>query len=317
MKFTLATTALLALASSSAAFAPSQSRSQQQRSYATTTTSTNTQLRATVVTGIQGKAASSREEDLMLTLQVIMDHADRSATVSKEQYVQQVEESLKAPSSASEASTEKVDISVPYDAAARLAFEASDKSTTFEEFEVQYLAQAVALVKSKQPQQKAVAMDNVDISVPYDATAKLAYEKSDKSLSFEQFKPKFLAEAVELVKSKQQPPPKPAAAKQQQQETSTAAAKDVVVDISIPYDAAAQLAYEQTDKSMPFANYKTQYLAEAVALVKSKQPVDLSIPYDAAAKLAYNASDRSMPFPEFEQKFKAEAVADVIAKQKK
>lgn len=249
MKFSVAAASLLTFAtwsSTTTAFAPSSSAT----TNAAANTNTNTQLHA-VVTGIKGKPAASREEDLMLTLQVIMDHELRSTTVSKEQYVQQVEEAKKKePETAAAA----IDVSVPYDAAARLAYEASDKSVTFEEFEVKYLADAVALVKSKQQQKPTV-----DLS------------------------------------SKQQNP---------------------TVDLSIPYDAAAKLAYEQSDKSMPFDEFKPKYLAEAVELVKSKQPVDLSIPYDAAARLAYNASDRSMPFSEFEKKYKADAVADVIAKKK-
>jgi hypothetical protein len=227
MKFCTDAAILLAVVSSTTtAFVPSQ-----QAKYNTV----QTQLHA-IVTGIKGKPAASREEDLMLTLRVIMDHELRSTTVSKEQYVQQVEEAKRE----AETPSEIIDVSVPYDAAARLAYEASDKALTFEEFEVKYLAEAVELVKSKQP-----------------------------------------------------------------------------VDVSIPYDAAAKLAYEQSDKSMAFAEFKTKYLADAVALVKSKQPIDVSVPYDAAARLAYNASDRSAPFTEFEKKYKADAIAEVIAKKNK
>lgn len=50
-----------------------------------------------------------------------------------------------------------------------------------------------------------------------------------------------------------QPPPKP------------------VVDLTIPYDAAARLAYESSDKSIPYYLFKTQYEAKAVAEVIAKQ----------------------------------------------
>ena len=43
------------------------------------------------------------------------------------------------------------------------------------------------------------------------------------------------------------------------------------VDISIPYDAAAKLAYEAGDKSMSFADFKPTYVADAIALVVSKK----------------------------------------------
>jgi len=42
-------------------------------------------------------------------------------------------------------------------------------------------------------------------------------------------------------------------------------------DVSIPYDAAAKNAYEASDKSMDYADFKAKYEADAVELVKSKQ----------------------------------------------
>eukprot|EP00522_Entomoneis_paludosa_P014719 CAMPEP_0172447942 /NCGR_PEP_ID=MMETSP1065-20121228/7078_1 /TAXON_ID=265537 /ORGANISM="Amphiprora paludosa, Strain CCMP125" /LENGTH=156 /DNA_ID=CAMNT_0013199315 /DNA_START=124 /DNA_END=594 /DNA_ORIENTATION=- len=86
-------------------------------------------------------------------------------------------------------------------------------------------------------------------------------------------------------------------------------------DISVPYDAAARLAYEESGKKMRFGAFKKQYLAEAVELVKSKQPIDVSIPYDAAAKLAFESSDKTMGYPEFKEKYEKEAVELVKSKQ--
>ncbi len=43
------------------------------------------------------------------------------------------------------------------------------------------------------------------------------------------------------------------------------------VDISVPYDAAAKLAYETSDKSMAYDDFKVKYEADAVADVLSKQ----------------------------------------------
>ena len=87
------------------------------------------------------------------------------------------------------------------------------------------------------------------------------------------------------------------------------------IDISIPYDAAAKNAFEASDKSMAYADFKTKYEADAVELVKSKQPVDVSIPYDAAAKNAYEASDKSMAYADFKTKYEADAVELVKSKQ--
>ena len=100
--------------------------------------------------------AVSREEDLMMTLRIIMDHQKRSTTVSKEEFIQQMEESKSAKQK--KETTEvtvtdaeiAVDVSVPYDAAAKLAYESSEKSTTFEAFKAQYLTDSVAQVKAKQ-----------------------------------------------------------------------------------------------------------------------------------------------------------------------
>jgi len=228
-----------------------------------------------VVTGPEGKAATSKEEDIALTLAIIMSHDARSVTVTAEQFVHQMGEDQSVE-------LDEVDVSIPYDATAQLAYGASDKSMAYDDFKAQYLADAVALVKSKQP---------VDVSIPYDATAKNAYEASDKSMAYDEFKAQYLADAVALVKSKQP------------------------VDVSIPYDATAQLAYAASDRSMAYADFKAQYLADAVALVKSKQPVDVSIPYDATAKNAYEASDKSMAYADFKTKFLADAVASVIAKK--
>jgi hypothetical protein len=195
-----------------------------------------------VTTGPKGKPAASAEEDLMLTLKVIMDHQERSTTVSKDQYISQVEESKKVE----EEKPEPIDVSIPYDAAAKLAYEKSDKSMAFDAFKEKYEADAVADVIAK----NAPA---VDLSIPYDAAAKLAYEKSDKSMAFEAFKEKYEADAVADVIAKNAP----------------------AVDLSIPYDAAAKLAYEKSDKSMTFDAFKAKYEEDAVAdvVAKQKQPV--------------------------------------------
>ena len=95
-----------------------------------------------VITGPEGKAASSAEEDLMLTLRIIMDHEERSSTVTKEQMLSQV-------SDAQEVEDEEVDVSIPYDAPAKLAYEASDKSVAYPEFKEKYEADAVAGVIAK------------------------------------------------------------------------------------------------------------------------------------------------------------------------
>lgn len=64
------------------------------------------------------------------------------------------------------------------------------------------------------------------------------------------------------------PVPAPAAA---------AAAAPASVDLSIPYDAAAMLAYEASPKDMDFESFKAKYVKETVAMVKSKQKTLVSV----------------------------------------
>ena len=288
---------------------------------------------AAVVTGLQGKPATSFEEDLRLTLLLIMDHEARSTTTTKEQMVQQVQESL----ALEEAKIDPIDVSIPYDAASQLAYQASNKSIEYAEFKAKFEADAVGAVIAKQPKKAAAVAvvtdapadaspEPVDISIPYDAAARLAYEASDKSIDYGAFKEKFEAEAVAGVSAKQQPKGTPAVA--------AAAPAAVVVDLSIPYDAAAKLAYESSDRSMEYDAFKKIHEAAAVVAVMAKQPrkntvaaveatpaaapasiVDLSIPYDAAAKLAFEGSDKTMEYSAFKEKFEADAVVDVMAKK--
>jgi hypothetical protein len=215
---------------------------------------------ATIVTGPKGKPAASFEEDLMLTLQVILDHDARSTTVSKEQFIAQMQEVKSIP-----------EPEVPF-----------------------------------------------DLSIPYDATARLAYDGSDMSLPYDEFKAKYEADTVAMVKAKQpkKEKPAPAAAAVVAASSVEAASAGEAVDLSIPYDAAAMLAYEASDKSLSYEDFKPVYEAEAVAQVISKRPVDLSIPYDAAAVLAYTNGDRSIPYSEFKAQYEADAVAQVVAKKK-
>jgi hypothetical protein len=152
-------------------------------------------------------------------------------------------------------------------------------------------ARATTRVEMGQQADVVAHVQPIDVSIPYDAPAKLAYEASDKSMAYADFKVKYEADAVAHVVSKQP------------------------IDVSIPYDAPAKLAYEASDKSMAYGDFKVKYEADAVAHVVSKQTIDVSIPYDAPAKLAYEASDKSMAYADFKVKYEADAVAYVVSKQ--
>jgi hypothetical protein len=239
-------------------------------------------------------AASSFEEDLLLTIQVIRDHEARSTTVSTKQFLQQVK-----AAGAVETPHDEVDIAVPYDSAALLAYEASlaaGDGTTFSDFKLRYVTETVDMVKAKKaareaaqapapkvedpkeaPKVEEVAAPQaevVDISVPYDAAAMLAYEAAGSPAEFAAFKATYEADAVAMVTAKKAAVDAAKAPKKEAPKTE--APKQVVaeevVDISVPYDAAAQLAYEAAGKPVDdFAAFKETYVLEAVAMVTAKK----------------------------------------------
>jgi hypothetical protein len=309
-------------------------------------TTTTTSALLSIVTGPSGRAATSFEEDLQLTLQIIRDHEARSTTVSTEQFIQQEQKNAVAATAA--IATETVDIAVPYDAAARLAYQRANVPTDYAVFREQYEAEAIAMVTAKKaaaaaaaaalartaaiPAITAVAVPvtveaktttTVDLSVPYDAAARLAFATATTILSWEDFKLFFETEAIASVVAKR------AAARES---STTPAVAVTAVDVSVPYDAAARLAYaNQIDKTLPYEEFKAQFQAQAIQDVMAKRAApttthaatatsaltnDISVPYDAAARLAFaSQTDNSLPYDEFKVQFEAQAVRDVITKR--
>jgi hypothetical protein len=79
-----------------------------------------------------------------------------------------------------------------------------DLSMPYGAFKEKYEADAVADVKAKQKKPAgSTTIDSSDLSIPYDAAARLAYFKSDKSMAYDVFKTKYEADAVADVKAKQ------------------------------------------------------------------------------------------------------------------
>jgi len=187
------------------------------------------------------------------------------------------------------------DTTIPYDAAARLAYESSDKSISYEAFKAKYGEDAVASVTSKfNHRHKAtfLASSAVDLTIPYDAAARLSYESSDQSLPYDVFKAAYEEDAIVLVKSKSK--------------SKAAFFSGSALGVSIPYDAAARLAYESSDKSLPYEIFKAKYEEDAITLVKSKSktksgPTDSpafatdALPsYDTADYLTFDPSNMSL-----------------------
>eukprot|EP00979_Chaetoceros_neogracilis_P000002 scaffold3_cov114-Chaetoceros_neogracile.AAC.1 len=139
--------------------------------------------------------------------------------------------------------------------AARNAYEISSKSIAYPEFKVKYEAAAIKLVNSKQVTAATADEldDTIDVSIPYDAAARNAYEISSKSIAYPEFKVKYEAAAIELVKSKQDT-------------AATADELDDTIDVSIPYDAAARNAYEISSKLIAYPEFKVKYEAAAIEL---------------------------------------------------
>lgn len=99
-----------------------------------------------------------------------------------------------------------------------------------------------------------------DLSIPYDAAAKLAYEKAGGPGDYAAFKAKYEADAVAEVIAKRQPASVPA--------TPATSKSD---STSIPYDAAAKLAYEKAGSTGDYAAFKKKYEADAIAQVVAKK----------------------------------------------
>ena len=260
-----------------------------------------------ITTGPDGKAALNYDEDLRLTLQIIMDHQRRSATVSTEQLVQQV---TAAAAVDEEDKKSVVDISIPYDAAARLAYDKESSSvkasTTFDNYKLQFEAKAVADVIAKKDQSKsattaappkaavaaAVAKEEavIDISIPYDAAAKLAYaalsaaerSKMEYSTFQQQYTEKAVADVISKKAKKDTTTPeaaaKVAAATAPVSTTATTITKttmsDDAADVSIPYDSAAKLAFSKLQSikhTLTYEQFKQQYEKNSVLNVIAKK----------------------------------------------
>ena len=155
--------------------------------------------------------------------------------------------------------------SVDYDAAVRLAYKASGKSVTFDAFKAKYLRETSEMIAKKnpyiaaiKPMPNTVSTSQVGLrSVEYDAAAKLAYKASGMALSFDAFKATYLLETSEMV------------AKKNPYTTVSTAQAGLR---SVEYDAAAKLAYQDSNKAMPFEAFKVNYLRETSAMIAAKNP---------------------------------------------
>jgi UDP:flavonoid glycosyltransferase YjiC (YdhE family) len=103
----------------------------------------------------------------------------------------------------------------------------------------------------------------MDLSIPYDAAARLAYEKAGSKGNYEDFKANYEKEAVAQVIAKKKARDSPGSA--------TPSPAPSTMDLSIPYDAAARLAYEKAGSKGNYEEFKAKYEKEAVAQVIAKK----------------------------------------------
>ena len=197
---------------------------------------------------------------------------------------------VQSEAEAAASASDDTDISIPYDAAALLAYTTAGSQGDFEAFKAEYVKDAIAMVVAKKvareggapapvpatPAPAAVesAPEVIDISIPYDAAALLAYTTAGSNGDFEAFKAEYVKDAIAMVVAKKvareggapAPVPVPAAVE----------ATPEVIDISIPYDAAALLAYTSAGSKGDFETFKAEYLKITIAMVKAKRAAVLA-----------------------------------------
>lgn len=149
---------------------------------------------------------------------------------------------------------EVIDLSVPYDAAATLAYNAYTKTFStkvdFEQFRSLYYEQMVAEVKAAVQERKVNEMKSVLADLENDAsTIKCKIDA-------------LFGRSSEVSETPSNPAKIDAAPATLVNES----------DVSIDYNGAAKLAYASSDKSMDFESFRKVYEAETVAMVSEKNP---------------------------------------------
>jgi pyruvate/2-oxoglutarate dehydrogenase complex dihydrolipoamide acyltransferase (E2) component len=161
--------------------------------------------------------------------------------------------------------------SVDYDAAARLAYQASGKTVGFNDFRSQYLSETSAMVAKKNPYvtvseskpTESTAQPGLT-SVDYDAAARLEYQASGKTVGFNDFRSQYLSETSAMIAKKN-----PYVTMSESKSTVSTAHPGFT---SVDYDAAARLAYQASAKTVEFNDFRSQYLSETSAMVAKKNP---------------------------------------------
>jgi hypothetical protein len=151
------------------------------------------------------------------------------------------------------AKPEVIDVSIPYDAAAMLSYNAYCKTAStqvdFDQFKRLYYEQMVAEVKATVQERKVNEMKSVLATLESDATA-------------------IKSQIDALFGVSSEVPVTPSAPKVEAEPVAPANS----VDLSIDYNGAAKLAYANSDKTMEFDAFRKAYEAETVAMVAAKNP---------------------------------------------
>jgi hypothetical protein len=129
---------------------------------------------------------------------------------------------------------------------------------------------------------EATEVESVDVSIPYDAAAKLAYhalsDDERSKIDYSTFQQQYTEKAVADVIAKKGRPatttPTVATTVASTTTTTSSSTSDTVVDVRVPYDAAAQLAYTKLQSikhSLTYEQFRLQYERNAVTNVMAKK----------------------------------------------
>ena len=217
-----------------------------------------------------------------------------------------------------------IDLRIPYDAAARLSYEKSDKILSYEAFKAKFEADAIASVIAKrknltsttQTQDKSSKREEI-----FGIVGRLALEARDK---FVQKTQPTVAE-IETTEVAARKSTSSGSAKKTKLDAEGAIARARALagaitsdkrGRTIPNNAEVQLGNPSSDERLNYDEFK-KYEATALSGAQAEN-VNVKISYNAAARLAFEAEGYagSIDFLKFEELYVKRAIAKVTAKKK-
>ena len=180
---------------------------------------------------------------------------------------------------------------VDYDAAVRLAYDASGSVDDFDSFRTKYLVDTSATVATKHKDRmeeaarvaeelKAAQQAQLELElslarspVDYDATVRLAFEASGSKEDFDSFRTKYLVDTSAMVATKHKVRMEEAARIADELKAVQQAQLELELSLArspVDYDAAVRLAYEASGSKGEFDAFREKYLVDTSAMVADK-----------------------------------------------